>query len=87
MTGAYRPPTERCDIGHANWENTMPDDTSKTGSDRNFISLEQYYEVRDWAKSLGCTPEQLRAAVKAVGNSTDAVREYLSAHRAKRAVR
>ena len=65
----------------------MPDDTGKPGSDRNFISLEQYYEVRDWAKSLGCTPEQLRAAVKAVGNSTDAVREYLSAHRAKRAVR
>ena len=55
----------------------MPDDTSKTGRDRNFISLEQDYEVRDWAKSLGCTPEQLRQAVKAVGNSADKVREYL----------
>ncbi|NDZ11459.1 DUF3606 domain-containing protein [Variovorax sp. WS11] len=65
----------------------MPDDTSKTGSDRKFISLEQYYELRDWAESLGCTPEQLRDAVKAVGNSADKVREYLSARRAKRAVR
>ena len=65
----------------------MPDDTSKTGGDRRFISLEQDYEVRDWANSLGCTPEQLRDAVKAVGNSADKVREYLSARRAKRAVR
>ncbi|WP_309959853.1 DUF3606 domain-containing protein [Variovorax guangxiensis] len=47
----------------------MPDDTSKTGSDRKLVSLEQDYEVRDWAKGLGCTPEQLRDAVKAVGTS------------------
>ena len=65
----------------------MPDDTSKTGSDRKLISLEQDYEVRDWAKGLGCTPEQLRDAVKAVGNSADKVREYLAAKRASRAVR
>lgn len=65
----------------------MPDDTSKTGSDRKLISLEQDYEVRDWAKSLGCTPEQLRDAVKGVGNSPDKVREYLAAKRASRAVR
>ena len=65
----------------------MPDDTSKTGSDRKLISLEEDYEVRDWAKRLGCTPEQLRDAVKAVGHSADKVREYLSAKRAKRAVR
>lgn len=65
----------------------MPDDTSKTGADRKLISIEQDYELRDWAKSLGCTPEQLRSAVKAVGNSADKVREYLSAHRARRATR
>lgn len=55
----------------------MSDNTSKTGLDRKLISLEEDYEVRDWSKSLGCTPEQLREAVKAVGNSADAVREYL----------
>ena len=65
----------------------MPDDTSKITSDRRRISLEQDYEVRDWAQSLGCTPEQLRGAVKAVGNSADKVREYLSAKRDSRAVR
>ncbi|MDR6539732.1 DUF3606 domain-containing protein [Variovorax soli] len=65
----------------------MPDDTSKTGRDRKFISIGEDYEVRDWAHSLGCTPEQLREAVKAVGNSADKVREHLSARRAKRAVR
>jgi len=65
----------------------MPDDISETGSDRKLISLEQDYEVRDWAKSLGCTPEQLRDTVKSVGNSADKVRQYLSAKRASRAVR
>lgn len=56
----------------------MSDDTSKTGQDRKLISLKEDYEVRDWCKSLGCTPEQLRAAVKAVGNSAEAVRAYLA---------
>ena len=65
----------------------MTDDTSKTGLDRKLISLKEDYEVRDWAQSLGCTPEQLRDAVKAVGNSADKVREHLSARRAKRATR
>ena len=55
----------------------MTDDITKTGRDRKRISLEQDYEVRDWAMSLGCTEEELREAVKAVGNSADEVREYL----------
>ena len=41
----------------------MPDDTSKAGRDRKLISLEEDHEVR--------------AAVKAAGNSADKVREYL----------
>jgi hypothetical protein len=57
----------------------MSDDkTKRGGQDRNRISLEEDYEVRDWTKSLGCTEDQLRAAVKAVGNSAEAVRAYLS---------
>lgn len=55
----------------------MPDDPSKTGSDRKLISLEQEHEVRDWARSLGCTEDRLREAVKAVGHSAEAVRRYL----------
>jgi hypothetical protein len=56
----------------------MSDDTKKTGLDRKLISLEEDYEVRDWTKNLGCTPAELREAVKAVGNSAEKVREYLA---------
>ncbi|MEJ8851835.1 DUF3606 domain-containing protein [Variovorax rhizosphaerae] len=56
----------------------MSDDTTKTGQDRKLISLNEDYEVRDWSKTLGCTPEQLKAAVKAVGNSAEAVRKHLA---------
>ncbi len=52
----------------------MSDDTKKTGLDRKLISLEEDYEVRDWTKNLGCTPAELREAVKAVGNSAEKVR-------------
>ena len=56
----------------------MSDDTSKRGAaDRSRISLEQDYEIRDWSKTLGVTKEELMAAVKAVGNSADKVREHL----------
>jgi len=56
----------------------MSDDKTKTGNDRKLISLEQDYEVRDWTKSMNTTEEKLRAAVEAVGNSAEKVREYLS---------
>ena len=56
----------------------MSDNTKKTGLDRKLISLEEDYEVKDWTKSLGCTPDELREAVKAVGNSAGEVREYLA---------
>ena len=55
----------------------MPDDPGKTGADRKLISLEQPHELRDWAQSLGCTEQQLREAVRNVGNSAEAVRRYL----------
>ena len=56
----------------------MSDNTTKTGLDRQLVSLNEDYEIRDWTKSFGCTEEQLRAAVKAVGNSAEKVRAYLS---------
>lgn len=56
----------------------MADDKSKvSGQDRNRINLNQDYEVRDWAKSLGVTEGELRKAVAAVGNQADKVREHL----------
>lgn len=56
----------------------MSDDKTKTGQDRKLIALSEDYEVRDWCKSLSTTPEKLKAAVAAVGNSAEKVREYLS---------
>lgn len=56
----------------------MSDNPAKTGLDRQLVSLEEDYEVRDWMKSFGCTEEELRAGVKAVGNSADKVREHLA---------
>jgi hypothetical protein len=56
----------------------MSDDKSnRGGQDRARINLHEDYEVRDWSKSLGTTPERLREAVQAVGDRADAVREYL----------
>lgn len=55
----------------------MADDPKETGADRRVLSLEQDREVRDRTKSLGCTEEQLRAAVRTLGNSAEKVREYL----------
>jgi hypothetical protein len=58
----------------------MSDDPKKTGLDRKLISLTQEYEVRSWCQSLGCSFQQLKAAVAAVGNSADKVQEYLKAN-------
>lgn len=60
----------------------MADDPQKTALDRKLIALEEPHEVRSWTESLGCSETQLRDAVKAVGNSAAAVREYLAGKRA-----
>ncbi|MCY1234528.1 DUF3606 domain-containing protein [Variovorax sp. RO1] len=59
----------------------MADDTNKTRIDPKLISLEEPHEVRSWMESLRCTEMQLRDAMKAVGNSANAVREYLEEKR------
>jgi len=56
----------------------MSDSKSDTALDRKLISLKAPYEVRDWCKSLNCTPDQLGEAVRAVGHSVEAVRRYLA---------
>jgi hypothetical protein len=60
----------------------MSDDKSKTGGqDRKLISLSEDYEVRDWAKRFGVTADELKAAVKAVGNDAAAVEAHLKGKR------
>jgi Protein of unknown function (DUF3606) len=56
----------------------MADEKSIKGpQDRNRINLSEDYEVRYWSEKFGVTPERLRAAVKNVGNSPNAVEEEL----------
>jgi hypothetical protein len=60
-----------------NLETLMKDDPNKTGLDRKLIALDEPHEVRSWSESLGVSEQQLKAAVAAVGNSADKVREYV----------
>lgn len=55
----------------------MNDDPKKTGLDRKLIAMDEPHEVRSWTESLGVSEQQLKAAVAAVGNSAEKVREYL----------
>ena len=56
---------------------SMSDTPRNIRQRRKLISLNEDHEVRDWCKSLGCTEEQLRVTVQAVGRSDDKIREYV----------
>jgi hypothetical protein len=59
-------------------EEAMADDKSKPGkADRDRINVDEEYELRDWSAKLWVTPEQLKAAVAAVGPMAEDVRRYL----------
>ena len=65
--------------GHPEWNKESPvsDDKSKSqGQDRQRINIHQDYELRDWSRSLGVTPDELKKAVADVGDRADNVREY-----------
>lgn len=56
----------------------MGDDKTKTGGqDRTRIKVSEEYELRDWAKKLDSTPDQIRQAVKAVGDRAADVEMHL----------
>jgi Protein of unknown function (DUF3606) len=58
----------------------MTDDPSKRGpQDRSRINTSEDYEVRYWSEKFGVSPEQLKAAVRKVGNSVEAVEWELKA--------
>jgi hypothetical protein len=60
----------------------MSDDKSKSGGqDRKRINTSEDYEVRDWSNKFGVTPDELKAAVKAVGNEALAVEAHLKGKR------
>ena len=56
----------------------MPDNPQLSGGqDRTRINVNQDYELRDWAKKFGVTPEQLKEAMQAVGDQAEAVEVHL----------
>lgn len=55
----------------------MDDLTKKKPQDASKVNVNEDWEVRYWCKEFGCTEQQLRNAVKAVGVSVAAVRKYL----------
>jgi hypothetical protein len=56
----------------------MSDNKKNVGKpDRDRISLSEEYEVQDWSKKLGVTHEELKQAVKKVGNIAKDVEAYL----------
>ncbi|KPN16791.1 hypothetical protein AO715_01440 [Xanthomonas sp. Mitacek01] len=57
----------------------MSDDKRNTGSpDRDRINLSEDYEVQYWTQALGVSEDELREAVKAVGSTSEAVRNHLA---------
>ncbi|HDS1215928.1 DUF3606 domain-containing protein [Stenotrophomonas maltophilia] len=56
----------------------MSDNKKNTGSpDRDRINVNEDYELQYWTKALGVSADELRAAVKAVGPTSAAVRKHL----------
>ncbi len=56
----------------------MADDkTLRSPQDASKISLSEDYEVAYWTKKFGVSADELRDAVKAVGNGADAVERHL----------
>ena len=60
-------------------EESMADDKSKPGGqDRTRININEDYELRDWSKKFGVSPEELKKAVAKVGNNAADVRNHLA---------
>jgi len=57
---------------------TVADDPSQRGpQDRTRINVNQEHELRYWARHFGVTAEQLKDAVKQVGDHTEKVEKFL----------
>jgi hypothetical protein len=57
----------------------MDDNNSDYGECNSYrINLDRDYELHEWVRSLRVTEEELRAAVRTVGDSVASVRKHLS---------
>jgi hypothetical protein len=65
-------------ITHKPKNKTMADDLENRGpQDRSRISLSEPWEVKYWTTQLGCTEEELRAAIEKHGNSAQTIKDVL----------
>jgi hypothetical protein len=56
----------------------MSDDKSKAGKqDRDRIDVSEEYELRDWSKKFGVTPDEPKSAVQKVGPMAKDVQQHL----------
>ena len=56
----------------------MSDNKKNIGNpDRSRINVNESYELNDWSRKFGVTPEQLKKAVKKVGSIASDVEAYL----------
>lgn len=55
----------------------MPEQLVAPESQERTILIDDLRDVRAWCNLWGCSEAQLRLAVRAVGDSADAVRAYL----------
>lgn len=53
-------------------------DKANTAPTVRRINVTERYEVRQWAKQFGCTPQELTEAVRSVGNVADDVQKHLT---------
>ena len=60
------------------WRSVISDNTANRGpDDRKRVNVHKEYEVRYWTGQFGCTSEQLKSAVKAVGVVVESVAAHL----------
>lgn len=56
----------------------MADNLKDRGEpDRSLVNLKEPWEIDYWTKRFGCTPSELKDAVKKVGDSADKVKKEL----------
>lgn len=56
----------------------MSDDKQKTGGQhRKRINVNEDYELRDWSRKLGVTPDELKRAVASAGDKAKDVERAL----------
>lgn len=46
-------------------------------ADRTRINVNEDYELRYWSEKFGCTTDELKGAVKAVGVSVEDIKKHL----------